>query len=51
MAVPAIIVGLMKIVVSSLFNAVGAVGAGVVFQELRTLKGEFDPGRLNRVFG
>ena len=50
-ALTAIIIGVLKIVVSSLFNAVGAVGAGVVFQELRTLKGEFDPGRLNRVFG
>ncbi len=47
----AIITALLQIVISSLFNAVAAVGVGVVYQELRALKGEFDPGRLNRVFG
>ncbi len=41
---------IFQIVIGGALNAVGAVGAGVVYQELRTLKGEFDPGRLNRVF-
>ena len=39
-----------QVLIGSAIRLVGALGAGVVYQELRTLKGEFDPGRLNRVF-
>ena len=45
-----LISAVLQILVGGLINTVGAVGTGVVYQELRTLKGEFDPGRLNRVF-
>ena len=45
-----LISAVLQVLVGSLINTVGAVGAGVIYQELRTLKGEFDPGRLNRVF-
>lgn len=46
----AIVSGLFSIVIGGAINAIGAVGVGVVYQELRRAKGEFDPGRLAEVF-
>ena len=39
-----------QVLVGGALNAVGGVGVGVIYQQLRTLRGEFDAGRLNRVF-
>ncbi len=40
----------INLLVSSLVTCVGAVGVGVVYHELRALKGGFDVGRLTEVF-
>lgn len=49
---PLAIVGVaVQLAVNSLVNLVGATGLGVVFYELRALKGGFDARRLSDVFG
>ena len=49
--VSALLSAVAQVLIGGAISTVGAVGAGVVYQELRTLKGEFDPSRLTRVFG
>ena len=45
-----IITSLIGLIIGGAVNAIGATGVGVVYQELRRAKGEFDPGRLAEVF-
>jgi uncharacterized membrane protein len=45
-----VVTALFSVIIGGAINAIGAVGVGVVYQELRRAKGEFDPGRLAEVF-